>query len=56
MLDFGVNSVLLNVGSMIMGSYAHFLWETEEEEEEEEETERGSIDGVATIAAMVEAF
>lgn len=55
MLDFGVNSVLLNVGSMIMGSYAHFLWETEEEEEEEE-TERGSIDGVATIAAMVEAF
>lgn len=54
MLDFGVNSVLLNVGSMIIGSYAHFLWETEEEEEEE--TERGSIDGVATIAAMVEAF
>ena len=38
---------------MVLGSYAHFMWEAEEEEDEEEE-EMG--DKVGASPAMVAAF
>jgi hypothetical protein len=41
--------------SMVLGSYASFMWEAEEDDEEEEEEEEDKSE-VLSAAAMVAAF